>query len=104
MSSVDLIPLLVQTGYAGLFVFLLIYVLRDVKQAREAWEKERLTWVVERKERHDEFMRIHNAHLEMQRETIGAINGLKLVMQQFMDQSKPPFPNWDGETDRRKKR
>ena len=104
MPSVDLIPLLVQTGYAGLFVFMLVYVLRDVKQAREAWEREREAWTKERKERHDEFVTLHKAHLEMQREILDVVGSLKIVIQQWMDQGKPPFTDWDGETERRKKR
>ena len=104
MPSVDLIPLLVQTGYAGLFVFMLVYVLRDVKQAHEAWEREREAWTKERKERHDEFIALHKAHLEMQRETLDVVGSLKIVIQQWMDQGRPPFiGSWDGE-DRRKKR
>lgn len=105
LPSFDLIPLLVQTGYAGLFVFMLFYVLRDVKQTREAWEKERLSWTMERKERHDEFIRIHEEHLKMQRETVQAVNGLRLVMQQWFDQPKPPFTGeWNGEERRKSPR
>lgn len=77
MPSFDLIPLLVQTGYAGLFISLLIYVLRE--QA-----KREMSWRDERDERHRELV-------SLQRETLSALNGLRLVMQQFMDQSKPPF-------------
>ena len=119
MPSFDLIPLLVQTGYAGLFIALLIYVLRRQQKREDDWVKERkdqeiaalkertereTEWALERKERHTEFMRIHEEHLKMQRETIAIVGSLKIVMQQWMDQSRPPFIDWDGETERRKKR
>lgn len=94
MPSFDLIPLLVQTGYAGLFIALLIYVLRDTRSREIAWTRER-------EERHEEFMRIHEEHLKMQRETLQVVNSLKLVIQQWMDESKPPFTDWNGE-ERRK--
>lgn len=84
MPSFDLIPLLVQTGYAGLFVFLLTYVLRREKAREDEWARERA-------ERHAEFMRIHEAHLKIQTDTIEAINGLKSVLEQVIYQNRPPF-------------
>lgn len=87
MPSFDLIPLLVQTGYAGLFIALLIYVLREQSKREAAWQKER-------DERHKELVRLTE-------ETLETLNGVKMVMQQMVDQNRPPFTDWDGE-ERRK--
>ena len=94
MPSFDLIPLLIQTGFAGLFVFLFLDTRRETRERESAWNKER-------EERHAEFMRLHRELVELQKETLSTMSGIKLVMQQLADQSRPPFTDWDGATERR---